>query len=172
MIILFTRNKDITGLNEPTLCNELVQSNEVKYLGPTLDKGLTWEKQLDSIANKAYRAFQACRSTFGRTWELRLKVVYWIYTVVVSPTVTYSATVWWPRSNSKSRRAELIKLQRMACLGNIGAMKTTPMAVIEVLIGLPLPHTCSRRLRLEQEFIDSTAVDNGNPNLKVLDGHT
>jgi hypothetical protein len=94
MIILFTRKKDITGLKEPTLFNETTQlNNEVKYLGPTLDKGLTWKKQLGSLTNKAYTVFSTCRSTFGKIWGLRSKVVFWIYTVVVRPTVTYSATV-------------------------------------------------------------------------------
>jgi hypothetical protein len=32
-------------------------SSEVKYLGITIDKGLTWEKQLDKAINKAYTAF-------------------------------------------------------------------------------------------------------------------
>jgi hypothetical protein len=37
-------------------------SSEVKYLGITLDKGLTWKKQLDKAINKA---FWTCRDTFG-----------------------------------------------------------------------------------------------------------
>jgi hypothetical protein len=28
-------------------------------------------------------------------------VVYWIYTVVIIPIVTYAATVWWPRQTGK-----------------------------------------------------------------------
>jgi hypothetical protein len=75
---------------------------------------------------------------FEKTWGLETESVS-IYTVVSRLTVTYSATVWWPRVKLKTRRAELIKLQRMACLGITGAMTTAPMAVIEVLIGLPLP---------------------------------
>jgi hypothetical protein len=59
----------------------------------------------------------------------------------------------------------------MACFGITQAMKTVPTAAIEVLLGQS--HcTCSWRLRLEQEFIASTAVNNGNQNLKVLDPHT
>jgi hypothetical protein len=32
-------------------------SGEVKYLGITLDKGLTWKKQLDKAINNAYKVF-------------------------------------------------------------------------------------------------------------------
>jgi hypothetical protein len=67
-------------------------TSEIKYLGLTLDKGLTWKKQLDNVINKAYKIFWMCRSTFGEIWGLKPKVVYWIYTVVVSPITTYAAT--------------------------------------------------------------------------------
>jgi hypothetical protein len=50
--------------------------------------------------------------------------------------VTYVATVWWTRIKFKTSKVELSKLQRMACLGITGAMKTAPMAPTEVLIGL------------------------------------
>jgi hypothetical protein len=141
VIIPFTTKRDIGGLKEPILFNNRIQlSSEVKYLGLILDKGLTWKKQLDSVINKAYRAFWTCRGMFGRTWGLRSQVVYWIYTMVVRPIVTYAATVWWPRIKYGTSRAELSKLQRMACLGITGAMRTAPAAAIEVLLGLPPLH--------------------------------
>jgi hypothetical protein len=79
-------------------------SNEHKYFAITLDKRLTWKKQLDKTINKAYKAFWTCRGTFGKTWGLKPKVVFWIYTVVVRPIVTYAATirVWWPRLKLKT----------------------------------------------------------------------
>jgi hypothetical protein len=54
---------------------------------------VSWKKQVDNAISKAYRAFWMCRSTFGKTWGLKQKVVYWIYTVVVRPIVTYAATM-------------------------------------------------------------------------------
>jgi hypothetical protein len=96
VVIPFTRRRNVKGLKEPILFGEKIQlSSEVKYPGITLDKGSTWKKQLDVI-NKAYRAFWTCRGTFGKTWGLKPKVVYWIYTAVVRPIVTYAATIWWP----------------------------------------------------------------------------
>jgi hypothetical protein len=58
VVIPFTRKRAIKGLKEPILFNKMIQlSNEVKYLGITLDKGLTWKMQLDMVINKAYKAF-------------------------------------------------------------------------------------------------------------------
>jgi len=47
--------------------------------------------------------------------------------------------VWWPRVKNVSRM-ELSNLQRLACLAITGAMKTTPTAAIQVILGLPPLH--------------------------------
>jgi hypothetical protein len=58
----------------------------------------------------------------------------------VRPIVTYAATVWWLRVKFRISRAELSKLQRMACLGITGTMRTAQMAAIEVPLELPPLH--------------------------------
>jgi hypothetical protein len=58
----------------------------------------------------------------------------------VRPTVTYATTIWWPRVKLRTSQAELNKLQRMACLGITAAMRTAPIAAMEVLLGLPPLH--------------------------------
>jgi hypothetical protein len=131
-----------------TLFNITVQlSSDVKYLGLTVDKGLTWRKQLDKIINRACKAFWTCRSMFGKTWGLQPHIVYWIYTAVIRLIITHAATVWWPRARLKTSKAELSKLQRLACLGITGAMRTSPTAALEILLGLPPLH-----LQMEAEF--------------------
>jgi hypothetical protein len=92
---------------------------------------------MDKVINKDYTAIWTCRGTFGKTWGPKPKAIYWIYTVVVRPIVTYAATVWWPRVKFKISQAELSKLQRMSFLGIIGAMRTAPAAATEVLRGPP-----------------------------------
>jgi hypothetical protein len=59
--------------------------------------------------------------------------------MVTSPILTYSSRVWWPTVKNVSRM-ELSKLQRLAYLAITGAMKTTPTAATEVLLGLPPLH--------------------------------
>jgi hypothetical protein len=54
--------------------------------------------------------------------------------------------IWWPRLEYKTSQAKLSKLQRLACLGITGAMRTAPTAAIEVLLGLRPLH-----LKIEAE---------------------
>jgi hypothetical protein len=67
-------------------------------------------------------------------------VIYWIYTAVVRPIVTYAVTVWWPRVKLKISQAELSKLQRKACLGITEEMGTAPTAAMVVFLGIPPLH--------------------------------
>jgi hypothetical protein len=75
------------------------------------------------------------------------------------------------RVKFKTSQAELSKLQRVACLGITGAIKTVPTAAMEVLLGLPPLHLQVEadamiggyRLRCNEQW---------KQNLRVLDMHT
>jgi hypothetical protein len=58
--------------------------------------------------------------------------------MVVRPVLTYGSTIWWPRIRYNVSRTELSDLQRLACLATTGAMKMTPTAAMEALLGLLL----------------------------------
>jgi hypothetical protein len=67
--------------------------------------------------HKAYRAFWTCKSTFGKTWGLKPRVVHWIYTMVIRLILTYGSTVWWSRVRYNVSRTELSKIQRISLSG-------------------------------------------------------
>jgi hypothetical protein len=57
----------LKGLKEPLFGKTIQLSTEVKYLGLTLDKGLTGGGlQLDKVTNRAYRAFWTCKALSER----------------------------------------------------------------------------------------------------------
>jgi hypothetical protein len=105
VIIPYTSKRNVKGLKESILFSKTIQlSSEIKYFGLTLDKGLTWKKQLDRVINKAYKTLWTSRGTFGKTWRLKPKVIYWVYTAVVRPIVTCATTVWWPKTQKQVRQ--------------------------------------------------------------------
>jgi hypothetical protein len=91
--------------------NRLSEVYLVKLCIPTQTKDMCKDKM-------AYKAFWTCRGTFGKTWGLKPKVIYCIYTVAVRPMVTYAATIWRPGVKLKTSQAELSKLQKDVLLGN------------------------------------------------------
>jgi hypothetical protein len=55
---------------------------------------LAWKKQVEARVRKARLMIGACRRICGRKWGLRPRVVSWLYTFVVRPSITYASLVW------------------------------------------------------------------------------
>jgi len=52
----------------------------------------------------------------------------------------YAAVIWWSRTTYKTVGRQLEHLQRLACLYISGAVRTTPTAALEIIVGItPLP---------------------------------
>ena len=137
-LVLFTTKRIRTGLVLPHLCGvELALSEEVKFLGVTLDQKLSWKSHVQAKCRKAIMCLWQCRRIACSRWGATPKVMRWIYTAVVRPMLCYAAAVWWPRVCLGVSRMMLNHVQRVACLGIAGAMRTTPTAALEVLLDLP-----------------------------------
>ena len=126
--------------NEP-----LVLRQEVKYLGVILDRKLGWKKQVLRVAQRAVATLWQLRRVVARTWGLKPRVLHWLYTAVVRPRILYESVVWWRSLDKAYVRGSLAKLQRLACLGITGAMRTTPTAALNVILGLPSLPICIRK---------------------------
>jgi hypothetical protein len=83
-------NKRNLSLRLPTFFNErLNTSGEVKYLGLTLDRRLTWNQYVQNVTNKCKMALMVGHRTLGKTWGLKPQMVQWLYTAVVRPMIAY-----------------------------------------------------------------------------------
>jgi len=137
-LVAFTRRRKLPGFFEPCFFGTTLHcSMLVKYLGVILDSRLTWRKQLDFKARKAHNLLWACRRAYGVMWGLKPKVVHWLYVSIIRPSITFASLVWWPGCQTASAKKKLSRIQRLACLGITGAMRTTPANVEEALICLP-----------------------------------
>jgi hypothetical protein len=64
-------------------------------------------------------------------------VVHWLYVAIVPPTISFASLVGWPGCQTASAKKKLSRVQRLACLGITGAIRTTPNGAMEALVGLP-----------------------------------
>lgn len=137
-VVLFTRRRNLEGYSSPTFAGQILErTGAVKYLGVILDCKLTWKLHVENRVQKAIAVFWACRRTFGKTWGLKPRITYWIYKAMIRSIITYAAIVWWPRTRLEEAKRRLTQVQRLACLGITGAMRTTPTAALESLLDLP-----------------------------------
>jgi hypothetical protein len=109
----------------------------VKYLGVVLDTRLTWREHVDAKVRKTRNLLWACKRASGVRWGLGLTVIYWLYVSIVRPSITFASLVWWPGCETARAKQQLSKIQRLACLGIIRVMRTTPTNAVEALFCLP-----------------------------------
>jgi ribonuclease HI len=136
--ILFTNKRNLNGYKTPIIFGkELELQNQVKYLGVILDSKLNWNCHIDHRLRKATIALWQCRRAIGKTWGLKPKVVYWIYTSIVRPILTFAAILWWKKTTQQTVNRKIGSLQRLACLCVTGSMRSTPTSALEALLSLP-----------------------------------
>jgi hypothetical protein len=102
-----------------------------------LDARLTWKERIEAKVRKACNMMWVCKRACGRRWGLRPRVVHWLFTSVVRPSITYASLVWWPGCETARAKQLLGTIQRLACLGITGVMRTTPTNAMEAFVGLP-----------------------------------
>jgi hypothetical protein len=133
----FTKRRKLEGLGPLILRGKQLQMlDEVKYLGMTLDSKLSWSQRLQKITRKSQTTFVVIRCTCGTKWDLTPKMVHWLFTRVIRPSIFYGAFVWWSNVTQKTTKTQLGRIQKTACLAITGAMKSTPTAAMEVLLNL------------------------------------
>ena len=136
-LVAFKRRRQLLGFFEPHLFDvTLRRSMSVKHLGVVLDSRLTWRENVK--VRKAHNLLWACsRRAYGVTWDLRPKVVHWLYVPVIRPYINFASLVWWPGCQTASVKKRLSRVQGLACLGVMGWMYTTPTSAMETLTCLP-----------------------------------
>ena len=126
-IVLFTRKHRIPELVLPELNGIKLKINEsAKYLGITLDRKLHWNLNSADRINKVTIVLFAYKKATGKIWDFNPKIIYWIYTAMVRPTLLYGVLVWWPAMNKVKIQRKLQRVQRSALLCISGVMRTTP----------------------------------------------
>jgi len=163
-VVLFTRKHRIPSIPPLTLDREpIALKSEAQFLGVILDRKLNWKPNIIQRAKKASVALYSCKRALGKKWGLKPIMMYWIYTAVVRPILTYGSLVWWKSLEKDTHHTPLRKIQRSACIAITGALRTTPTSALEVLLHLiPLDLHCkqtaaitSYRLRASQQWSHS-----------------
>ena len=109
----------------------------VKYVGVILDSQLTWRNHMAVRVRKAHNLLWACRRAYGVTWGLGSRFVHCLYVSIIRLHITFTSFVWWPGCQMASAKKKLSRVQRLACLGMMGATRTTSTNAVEALICLP-----------------------------------
>ena len=140
----------------------------VKFLLVILDSRLTWKEDVDVKVREAHNSMRAYRRACGVTWDLRTRVVHWFYVTIIRQYVTITSVVWWTVCQTAYSKRKLSRIQRLACLGITGTIRTTPANAVEAFICLPCSSLCFR-VKRGQLHIDSGVWDDSLTYIPIED---
>jgi Reverse transcriptase (RNA-dependent DNA polymerase)/Endonuclease-reverse transcriptase len=108
----------------------------VRVLGLWLDPALSWKGHIEKTRQKAVTQLKALTTLASPTWGLTFIKARQIYLSVVSPLLTYNASVW-STSLSPTTLLPLERIQNQALRAITGAYKATPIHTLEVEAFIP-----------------------------------
>lgn len=118
----------------------LAWSTESKYLGVTIDKGITFrphiEGRIASAKRKLMMLAKICRDTWGPT----PKAAKWAYTGIVRPALAYGSIIWAKKAQEGNLKVKLTQLQRLAMRLIAPVRYSTPTAALELLYDIKPLH--------------------------------
>ena len=127
-IVMFTWNRNWKMRPISVGGNTITLSKTVKFLGVTLDNKLNYNTHIDNVTQKATAALMQ--------W-LSPKTCKWIYTTVVRPILSYSATVLVRTLDNTNNHKKLERVQALALRITTGAFPSTPFNSLNHLTGTP-----------------------------------
>jgi len=113
---------------------EILYSNEVKYLGITLDYKLSFGKHVEGRLKKAKALLFKLRNGIGQLWGPSPCHMRWAYTSIVRPMISYGSLVWGHMSTKYERQFQ--RLQRLACMTFVCIPPSAPTRGLEVITNL------------------------------------
>ncbi len=111
-----------------------------------------WKAYVRAQVKKEQRALWSCNAFIGRTRGLTLKMTLWLYKRVVIHKIIYVAVAWWDITGIVLARCEMEHLLRAACIMITGAMRTTPIKVLEMPLDLPILETAMESAALKAAY--------------------
>uniref|UniRef100_A0A1I8HQU5 Fibronectin type-III domain-containing protein n=1 Tax=Macrostomum lignano TaxID=282301 RepID=A0A1I8HQU5_9PLAT len=116
---------------------DIAFAHQTRCLGVTLDHRLNWSFHVKAKAKRASAILAQLRRALGTSWGLSPKRLWWIYTSVVRPAITYASVVWVSATQVKSHADLLNTIQGRACRLICNATRSTPFAGMGAFLNLP-----------------------------------
>ena len=126
------------------------QTDTTTFLGVKLDTRLTWKPQIEKMERSSLQKLALMRNLTGTTLGADSSILAKVYTATVRPTMEYASTTWGTAAMTNKNRLD--KVQNMALRVRLGAMKTTPVHVMEKTANVePLERRRSLKILIQGE---------------------
>ena len=120
-------------------------SDTVVYLGVMLDKELKWHPHIHNKIKKAKGLLMKMSHITYSYWGPRPKLMRWMYTGIVRPTISYAAMVWGHQADQPTIIDKLGTLNRAAINTMVKIPKSTPNQGLEIILDIMPLHLHIRK---------------------------
>ncbi|XP_064072811.1 uncharacterized protein LOC113403591 [Vanessa tameamea] len=118
---------------------DIGMSDEIKILGLTIDKKLTFNKHVANICVKGTDIYKRLSKAARVSWGLHPEIIRLIYKAAVEPIITYAAAAWAPAAGKLGVQKHLNAVQRGFAQKLCKSYRTVSLNAALVLAGiLPL----------------------------------
>lgn len=111
---------------------EVHYTDNIKYLGITLDSKLNFKMHVEKKLEKARACFMMLNARLKQAYGQKAKLIRWVYNQVVLPAFTYGCHIW-----ADKYKGNLDCLNRLAAAAIAPHFKNTPTRALEVVLDLP-----------------------------------
>ena len=154
----FIQSRPVTLLGEPI---EWVDTT--RYLGVTLDKGLTWSPHIDQVRKKIAQRMGMLGPLLNRNRDLSIRNGVLLYKQLIRPMMDYACPALRSAASSHVRRLQVFQSKCLR-LAN-GAPWHGSNRQIHEDLGVPF---FADHIRALTESFDSKLADVGNPLVRQL----
>ncbi|CAK1546358.1 unnamed protein product [Leptosia nina] len=109
---------------------------EIKILGLTIDRKLTFENHVNNIIKKTTKLHNYVSKAAKVNWGLNPEIIKTIYTAVLEPIILYASPAWGDAANKLSIINKLKQIQRKFAIKIIKAYKTVSYEASLTIAGL------------------------------------
>ncbi|CAK1595525.1 unnamed protein product [Parnassius mnemosyne] len=111
-------------------------SEEIKVLGLTVDRKLTFKTHVRNVCKKATSLYTQLSRAAKISWGLQPEIIRTMYTAVVEPVILYAASAWAPAAKKLGVRKQLNTVQRGFAQKIIKSYRTVSLHSALALSGL------------------------------------
>jgi len=137
--------------------------NTTRYLGVTLDKGLTWSPHIDQVRKKTAQRMGMLGPLLNRKSDHSIRNGVLLYKQLICPMMDYACPAWRSAARSHVRRLQVLQ-SKCLCLAT-GAPWYVSNKQIHEDLGVPL---FADHIRALTASFDSKLADVGNPLVRQL----
>ena len=87
----------------------LTVSNEIKFLGLTFDRKLTWRHHIDNVRNRMWLRINAIKAISGRNLGMQSKTLIHLYNMWIRPIALYGASAYYNAAKTHLNKIQVIQ---------------------------------------------------------------